>query len=62
MNTIACEKHLDISRFAHALSILLSEQTGMDVTVTYRLKGGEHDRRKQHPQRDQAKSPSSQTA
>ena len=45
MNTIACEKHLDISRFAHALSILLSEQTGMDVTVTYRLKGGEHDGR-----------------
>ena len=40
--TTSNQNHLDINRFAHALSILLSEQTGMDVTVTYRLNGGEH--------------------
>ena len=36
------QNHLDISRFTQALSVLLSEQTGMEVTVTYRMKGGEH--------------------
>ena len=40
--TTSNQNHLDINRFAHALSVLLSEQTGMDVTVTYRMKGGEH--------------------
>lgn len=48
MNAITCHNHLDISRFAHALSVLLSEQTGMNITVTYRLKGGEHNGRTEH--------------
>ena len=42
------QNHLDISRFTHALSILLSEQTGMEVTVTYQMKGGEHNGRTEH--------------
>ena len=62
MNTIACEKHLDISRFTHALSILLSEQTGMDVTVTYQMKGGEHDGRTEHAGNEKALGSSSQAS
>lgn len=42
------QNHLDISRFAHALSVLLSEQTGMDITVTYRMRGGGYDGRSKH--------------
>ena len=62
MNTIACEKHLDISRFAHALSVLLSEQTGMDVTVTYRMKGGERDGRSKHADGKKTQITSGKTA
>lgn len=62
MNTIACEKHLDINRFTHALSVLLSEQTGMDVTVTYQMKGGGNDGRTEHTGNEKALGSSSQAS
>ena len=60
--TITCENHLDINRFAHALSVLLSEQTGMDVTVTYQMKGGGHDGRTEHAGNEKALGSSSQAS
>lgn len=60
--TTSNQNHLDISRFAHALSILLSEQTGMDVTVTYRLKGGERDGRSKHADGKKTQITSGKTA
>ena len=60
--TTSNQNHLDINRFAHALSILLSEQTGMDVTVTYRLKGGEHDGRNERTDHAQTLGSSSQAS
>ena len=56
------QNHLDISRFTHALSILMSEQTGMDVTVTYRLKGGERDGRTERTDHAETAGPSGKTA
>lgn len=60
--TTSNQNHLDINRFAHALSVLLSEQTGMDVTVTYQMKGGGHDGRTERTDHAETAGPSGKTA
>jgi len=60
--TTSNQNHLDINRFAHALSVLLSEQTGMEVTVTYQTKGGEHNGRTEYAGNEKALGPSGKTA
>lgn len=52
----------DPAKVAALLSKLLSEQYGMEITVTCELKGGGSNGRDGHPANDTDKSPSDKTA
>lgn len=52
----------DPNKVAALLSKLLSEQYGLQITVTCELKGGEQNGRNEHPANDTDKSPSDKTA
>ena len=63
LNTTTKQNKLDVSRLAHALSILLSEQTGVDITITFRKRGGEcNNGRTEHTDHAQTLGPSSQAS
>lgn len=63
LNTTTKQNKLDVSRLAHALSILLSEQTGVDITITFRKRGGEcNNGRNEHTDHAETAGPSGKTA
>lgn len=52
----------DPNKVAALLSKLLSEQYGLQITVTCELKGGKQNGRNERPANDTDKSPSDKTA